>query len=187
MNICIFCASSDRLAPLYYEQARLLGKEIARRSWEMVYGGTNCGLMKEVAQAALKAGGKVKGIIPACIQEKGMAATGLTELVVASDMKERKQKMRETADAFIAMPGGWGTLEEITEVITLKQLGIHNKPVVFFNIGGFYDSFFSFIDESTQGRFIAPVYEKMYKIAQSVPEVLQYLKEKEDNCFYSKY
>lgn len=137
MNICVFCASSDLLAPVFYEQARLLGEEIARHSCEVVYGGTNCGLMKEVAQAALRAGGKVKGIIPACIQEKGIAATGLTELVITSDMKERKQKMRETADAFLAMPGGWGTLEEITEVITLKQLGIHNKPVIFLNIEGF--------------------------------------------------
>ena len=124
-----------------------MGEEIARHSCEVVYGGTNCGLMREVAQAALRAGGKVKGIIPACIQEKGITATGLTELVITSDMKERKQKMRETADAFLAMPGGWGTLEEITEVITLKQLGIHNKPVIFLNIEGFYDSFFSFIQD----------------------------------------
>ncbi|WP_419545240.1 TIGR00730 family Rossman fold protein [Odoribacter laneus] len=187
MNICVFCASSDLLAPVFYEQARLLGEEIARHSCEVVYGGTNCGLMKEVAQAALRAGGKVKGIIPACIQEKGIAATGLTELVITSDMKERKQKMRETADAFLAMPGGWGTLEEITEVITLKQLGIHNKPVIFLNIEGFYDSFFSFIQESTRGGFIAPVYEKLYKIAGSVPEVFHYLKEEKDLCIDSKY
>lgn len=187
MNICIFCASSDHLAPVYFEQARLLGEEIAGQSWKIVYGGTNCGLMKEVAQAALKAGGKVEGVIPACIQERGLTATGLTELYVAADMKERKQKMRDMADAFIAMPGGWGTLEEITEVITLKQLGMHTKPVLFFNINGFYDSFFSFINESAGNGFIAQVYEKLYKIAGSVSEIVCYLKSPGETCLYSKY
>ena len=127
MKICVFCASSESVDDVYFEAAADLGKEIVMQGWELLYGGTNCGLMREVSDAVKNSGGKVTGIIPQCIVDRGVSAEGISELIVTSDMKERKSMMREKADAFIALPGGWGTLEEITEVITLKQLGIHNN------------------------------------------------------------
>ena len=113
----MFCASSESVDNVYFEAAADLGKEIVMRGWGLLYGGTNCGLMREVSDAVKNGGGEVTGIIPQCIVDRGVSAEGISELIVAPDMKERKSMMREKADAFIALPGGWGTLEEITEVI----------------------------------------------------------------------
>ncbi|MDE6452465.1 MAG: TIGR00730 family Rossman fold protein, partial [Odoribacter sp.] len=132
MKIAVFCASAN-VAPVYMEAAEKLGEYIGKSGWELVYGGTNMGLMDKVARSTMAHGGKVTGIIPACISERGVAAEGVDCLIETVDMKERKALLREHADAFVALPGGWGTLEEISEVITLKQLGEHNKPVVFLN------------------------------------------------------
>lgn len=175
MNVGVFCASADDIGEAYFDDALKLGAGIARRSWNLVYGGTNCGLMKKVAEATISNGSKVIGIIPECIRNRGVAATNISELVVAPDMKERKRLMREYSGAFIALPGGWGTLEEITEVITLKQLGCHNKPVVFINTNGFYNKFFDFIRESREHGFISPVYNKLYIVVNDTEEAFDYL------------
>lgn len=175
MNIGVFCASSDRIAQEYYNDALQLGAEIARRSWTLVYGGTNCGLMEEVASAAMLNGGKTIGIVPECICKQGVAADYVTELVVTSDMKERKQMFRDRADAFVALPGGWGTLEEVTEVITLKQLGCHNKPIIFVNTGGFYDLFFKFIRDIREKGFVSCAYNHLYMVVDDVDEALGYI------------
>ena len=132
MRVAVFCASANEVEPCYFREAGRLGKRIGELGWQLIYGGTNIGLMREVADATIRQGGEVTGIIPECIRDRGVAAGGLKQLIVAPDMKERKHLLREHADAFIALPGGWGILEEITEVITLKQLGQHNKPIVFF-------------------------------------------------------
>lgn len=132
MRVAVFCASANEVEPCYFREAGRLGKRIGELGWQLIYGGTNIGLMREVADATIRQGGEVTGIIPECIRDRGVAAGGLKQLIVAPDMKERKYLLREHADAFIALPGGWGTLEEITEVITLKQLGQHNKPIVFY-------------------------------------------------------
>lgn len=187
MKIAVFCASSNRIEPLYFEAARELGKEMNEKAWELVYGGTNCGLMWELAKTILSKGGKVKGIIPGCIEERGVKARHLTELVIAPDMKERKQLMRDTADAFVALPGGWGTLEEITEVITLKQLGIHRKPIVFVNTGGFYDLFFSFISQACRENFISPAYAGLYEIVPDAKGAVDYIESYEGKEILSKY
>lgn len=175
MKIGVFCASSDHLKEVFQKDASELGHEIAGRSWELVYGGSNCGLMRKIADATLENGGKVIGIIPQCICDKGIAATYITQLIVAPDMKERKRMLREYSDAFIALPGGWGTLEEITEVITLKQLGCHDKPVVFINTDGFYDLFFRFIENIRDENFISPVYDQLYRVVGSVEEAMEYI------------
>lgn len=187
MKVAVFCASADEVGEVYKEAARLLGKEIAWHSWELIYGGTNCGLMREVAEAALQEGGKVRGVIPRCIVEKGMAARNLTELIEVEDMKERKQLMREQADAFVALPGGWGTLEEITEVITLKQLGLHHKPVVFLNTAGFYEDFFGFIRQATCKGFISGAYDGGYTLAATPSEALDYITLHREEKYILKY
>ncbi len=187
MNIAVFCASAEKISEEYKIAACRLGKEIAVRKWGLVYGGTNCGLMKEVAEAVLKGEGNVTGIIPHCIVQKGVCAVDLPELIEVEDMKERKAMMRERADAFIALPGGWGTLEEITEVITLKQLGIHRKPVVFLNINGFYDRFFVFLQEAKRQGFIAEAYEGLYAVVDEPEKALEYIARYVPHTVISKY
>lgn len=187
MNIAVFCASAEPIEPIYFDAAQKLGEEIACRSWNLIYGGTNCGLMQKVAEATLSGGGKVLGIIPRCIADKGVGAQNLTELIIAEDMKERKQLMRDRADAFIALPGGWGTLEEITEVITLKQLGIHDKPVVFVNTGGFYDSFYIFLEQASLKGFISSAYEGLYSIVNSGEEALAFISRYQPKTVGAKY
>ncbi len=176
MNVAVFCASANEIGSVYFDDARKLGEAIGSRGWKLVYGGTCVGLMHQVATATMNSGGKAIGVIPECIKLRGVAAEGLDELVVAPDMKERKHLLRIYADAFVALPGGWGTLEEITEVITLKQLGQHNKPVVFLNTIGFYDDLLDFISGIRAKGFVSSVYDKLYYVAHSVDEVMNYLK-----------
>ena len=187
MRICVFCASSEKMDDVYFEAATELGEEIVESGWELLYGGTNCGMMREVSDAVKKAGGKVTGIIPQCIVDRGVSAEGITELIVAPDMKERKSMMRERADAFIALPGGWGTLEEITEVITLKQLGVHNKPIVFINTNDFYEYFFLFINNIRKEGFVSSAYEGLYAVVNDVEEAVSYIKKYRAKEFSSKY
>ena len=187
MNIGVFCASADRIDETYFEDATKLGREIGRRSWGLIYGGTNCGLMREVADATLENGGRAVGIIPECIYERGVAAANVSELVVMENMKERKNLMRERSDAFIALPGGWGTLEEITEVITLKQLGCHCKPIVFVNTSGFYDKFFNFIGKIREEGFISSAYDELYCVVEKIDDAFSYLENYQVESLIDKY
>lgn len=187
MNVAVFCASANGVGSVYFDDARKLGETIGSRGWKLVYGGTCVGLMHQVAAATIYCGGKAIGVIPECIKSRGVAAEGLDELVVASDMKERKHLLRTYADAFVALPGGWGTLEEITEVITLKQLGQHNKPIVFLNTDGFYDGLWEFIASIREKGFVASVYDKLYYVAHTVEEVLDYLEGYQVTENVSKY
>lgn len=175
MNITVFCASAEKIDEVFFEETRKLGKAIGERGWNLVYGGTNMGLMREVAGSVAVNGGSVTGIIPECILERGVAAKDIDRLIVAKDMKERKQLLRDHADAFVALPGGWGTLEEITEVITLKQLGRHSKPVIFLNIKGFYDDFLKFIDRISHEGFISSAYKDVYYVADTIEDMMGYL------------
>ncbi len=187
MNVAVFCASANGVESVYFDDARKLGEAIGSRRWKLVYGGTCVGLMHQVATATMNRGGKAIGVIPECIMSRGVAADGLDELVVAPDMKERKHLLRTYADAFVALPGGWGTLEEITEVITLKQLGQHNKPVVFLNTAGFYDGLLDFIAGIREKGFVSSVYDKLYFVANSVDEVVDYLENYQSVENVSKY
>lgn len=172
MNVAVFCASSSRIDAVYMECARELGRLLGEGGHQLVYGGTNQGLMKEVADATTANGGRVIGIIPECIYSRGVAAEGVDELIVAPDMKERKHLLRERADAFIALPGGWGTLEEISEVISLKQLRQLDKPVVFLNVAGFYDGFFGFMEQAKREGFISERYIGILKVVKTPAEAL---------------
>ena len=138
-SICVFCGSSLGNDPIYKQIAQATGQAIAEQGLTLTYGGGRSGLMGVVADSAIKAGGQVIGVIPNALVDRELAHTGLTALHVVNDMHERKTKMAELADAFIALPGGAGTLEEIFEQWTWSQLGIHQKPCAFLNIDGFYD------------------------------------------------
>lgn len=187
MNIAVFCASSDQIGEIYFEEAFRLGKGIAEEGWGLVYGGTNIGLMKTVADATMEHGGEVTGIIAECIAQQGITADRITHLIIAPDMKQRKHLLREHANAFIALPGGWGTLEEITEVMTLKQLGIHNKPVVFLNTAGFYNTFLEFIRNSRLEKFISAAYDRLYAVVDTPQEAINYIKTYKEENILSKY
>ena len=174
-SVAVFCASSGLIDEVYKQEAERLGEAIGRRGWELVFGGTDRGLMRIVGHATQAAGGKTLGIIPETLRKRGIAAKWTDREVVTPDMKERKAMMREHADAFIALPGGWGTLEEIIEVITLKQLGEHAKPIVFLNTAGFYGTFLAFIAEAREKQFISAAYDSLYHVADSVEVVMAYL------------
>lgn len=160
-SICVFCGSNPGNDPVYAEGARAMGAEIARRGLVLVYGGGAVGLMGIVANAALDAGGEVHGVIPRALREKEVGHFGLTRLEVVETMHVRKARMAELSDGFIAMPGGIGTFEELFEIWTWGQLGIHAKPLAFLNIAGFYDPLAAFLDGTVEAGFLKPTHRAM--------------------------
>jgi hypothetical protein len=160
-RIAVFCGSKFGDNPAFSDSARQLGHSLAERKIELVYGGGGVGLMGVVANAALEKGGRVIGVIPEKLYEMEVAHMGLTELYRVKNMHERKALMADLSDGFIAMPGGIGTLEEITEVMTWAQIGYHTKPCAFLNVNGYYDHFFSFFDHMEKIGFLyMPLHEQ---------------------------
>lgn len=170
-RVCVFAGSSPRVRPVYTAAARALGRAIVGRGLGLVYGGARIGLMGAVADAALEAGGNVTGVIPEALVAKEVAHAGLSDLRIVSSMHERKATMAELADAFVALPGGWGTLEELFEVLTWAQLGLHAKPCALFDVEGYFDGLLSFIDHSIAERFVRPENRAMI-LAAADPEAL---------------
>ena len=154
--ICVFCGSSAGNRPSYTSAAIALGKAIVARGWGVVYGGGRVGMMGRVADAALAAGGTVIGVIPHFLHEKEIAHPNLTELHLVESMHERKAKMAALADAFVALPGGYGTLEEFCEILTWAQLGIHNKPIGLLNVEHYFDALLTFFDTAVTEGFLNP-------------------------------
>jgi uncharacterized protein (TIGR00730 family) len=154
-SVCVFCGSSFGDKPIYRELAERLGRTLANRGLTLVYGGGNVGLMGVVADAALEAGGRVIGVIPQALVDWEVAHDGLTELIVVQSMHERKARMAEASDAFIALPGGYGTFEEFCEVLTWSQLGLHRKPCGVLNVEGYYDPLLALFERAVQDRFLA--------------------------------
>jgi uncharacterized protein (TIGR00730 family) len=163
-NICVFCGSGRGAKPEYIEQAVKLGRILAENGIGLVYGGARVGIMGEIASAVMKNGGRVTGIIPKHLFEKEVAYTDLPDLRVVDSMHERKALMAELSDGFIALPGGYGTIEEIFEAITWAQLGLHFKPCGFLNICGYYDRLMDFLDAMAAGGFIRPENREMLLI-----------------------
>ncbi len=153
-RVCVFCGSSAGASPGYVETARLLGGELARRGLGLVYGGASVGLMGAVADGALAAGGEVVGVIPGALEAKELAHSGLTRLEVVSSMHERKARMADLADGFLALPGGMGTLEEMAEILTWAQLGLHRKPCALLDVGGYWQPLVAFFDHAVEERFL---------------------------------
>ena len=154
-SVCVFCGSSAGLRPAYQEAARDMGTALARRGLRLVYGGGRVGLMGAVADAALAAGGEVVGVMPDFLVAREVAHTRLTQLVEVGSMHERKARMAELADAFIALPGGYGTLEEFCEVLTWAQLGLHQKPHGLLNVAEYFTPLLGFFDHAVREQFIS--------------------------------
>jgi hypothetical protein len=158
VRLCVFCGSSAGRHPAYADAARALATELAHRQIEIVYGGGNVGLMGVLADAALAAGGRVIGVIPHGLVSRELAHQGLSDLHVVASMHERKALMAELADGFVALPGGFGTLEEFCEVVTWTQLGIHRKACGLLNVDGYYDGLLAFLAHSLREEFLRPTH-----------------------------
>jgi uncharacterized protein (TIGR00730 family) len=155
-SVCVFCASSNGVDPVFLEAATTLGTSIAARGWRLVCGGADVGLMGALANAALAAGGKVTGVIPRAIVDREIAHRGLTELIETGSMHERKAEMAKRADGFLVLPGGLGTLEEMCEILTWRLLGIHDKPLVLINIAGYWNRFLHLLDGAVDAGILRP-------------------------------
>jgi uncharacterized protein (TIGR00730 family) len=155
-SVAVYCGSSSGNNPIYTQQAQEMGRELARRGLTLVYGGGCVGLMGTIADAVLAEGGKVIGVIPGFLADKELAHTGCTELHIVETMHQRKLLMADLAEGFVAMPGGFGTLEELFEVLTWGQLGLHGKPVGLLNTLGFYDSLLALLDHMSGEAFLRP-------------------------------
>jgi len=169
--ICVFCGSNAGANLAFAQAARATGELLERRKIRLVYGGGNVGLMGLLADAALARSGEVIGVIPHAMVEKELAHANLTKLHVVHSMHERKALMAELADAFIALPGGFGTLDEFCEVLTWAQLGLHRKPCGLLNVEGFYDAFLAQIDGAVRARFIRPEHRALV-LTEREPEAL---------------
>lgn len=174
-SVCVFCGASTGASPVYREAAVALGQAIARRGLTLVYGGGAVGLMGIVADAAMAAGGEVIGIIPVSLQRAEIAHPGLTRLEVVDGMHARKARMAELSDAFIALPGGLGTLEELFEVWTWGQLGYHAKPLGVLEVNGFYDPLLTFLDHLVQERFVRAEHRQMLQRGTTPAELIDAL------------
>lgn len=172
-NITVFCGSSAGNEAQYKEQANQLGKSLARHNIGLVYGGAGIGLMGAVANGTLEQGGTVVGVLPHFLQNKEIAHAGLTELILVDTMHERKQKMNELSDGVIALPGGYGTLEELFEMLTWAQLSLHEKPIGILNIDGFYDELIAMIDKMVQKGFLKQEYKEMIIVSADIGQLIE--------------
>lgn len=154
ISVCVYCGSRPGALPAYAEAARAIGEQIGRRGWQLVYGGGRAGLMGIVADAALAAGASVVGVIPQTLMDREVGHRGLTELHVVQTMHERKMMMAERSDAFLALPGGIGTFEELFEVWSWRQLGYHDKPLALLNTAGYYDALLAFLAQAVNQGFM---------------------------------
>ncbi|HET8726019.1 MAG TPA: TIGR00730 family Rossman fold protein [Alphaproteobacteria bacterium] len=174
-SICVYCGSSLRVADRFKKTAERLGRLIADQRLQLVYGGGRVGLMGIVADAALNAGGRVVGIIPEHIQVLEVEHTGLTELHIVDSMHTRKQMMVERSDAFVLLPGGFGTLDETFEIVTWKQLGLHDKPIVLVDEAGYWQPLLDLIDHMIDEGFARPEHRNLYRVARDVDQVFEAL------------
>jgi len=174
-TVCVFCGSSAPADPRYRDAARALGALVARRGINLVYGGGSVGLMGELADAALGHGGRVTGVIPVGLFAREVGHTGLTELHEVASMHERKQLMYDLSDGFVALPGGLGTLEELAEVATWAQLGLHSKPIALLDVDGFWESLVTLLDRMVGTGLLKPASRDLIQRTQSAEEALNAL------------
>lgn len=175
-SITVFCGSNFGSDSIFEEQATLLGQTLAKQNIQLVYGGSNTGLMKAVADGALNAGGKVTGVLPHFLQSKEIAHKQLTELILVETMHERKTKMNELCDGVIVLPGGYGTMEEFFEMITWAQLGLHKKPIAILNIDGFYDDLIKLVQTMVDKGFLKQINRDMLLMNDNISELLEKMK-----------
>ncbi|MBC7552400.1 MAG: TIGR00730 family Rossman fold protein [Taibaiella sp.] len=171
-SIAVFCGAGEGNKPVYAEAARLLGAALAGMNIQLVYGGARIGLMGAVADAALLAGGSVVGVIPQFLKTKEVAHTGLTELITVDNMHERKLRMHELSDGIITLPGGWGTMEEVFEMLTWGQLGLHTKPIGILNVNGYYNALSTQCDIMVAEGFLNAETRKMLLHSDNIEDLL---------------
>lgn len=174
-SVCVYSASSTKIADCYFRAARELGELLAHHGIRLVNGAGNLGLMRACADACLEAGGQVTGVIPRFMVEQGWQHPGLTELIETEDMHTRKQTMARLSDGVIALPGGCGTLEELLEIITWKQLGLYLNPIVMLNTEGFYNPLLEMLEHAAEEHFMCPAHLDIWKVASSPAEALDLL------------
>lgn len=174
-SVCVYCGSSLGNSPSFREAAVELGQELAHRKLTLVYGGASIGIMGVIADTVLENGGKVIGVIPKILAKKEVAHHGLTELEIVHSMHDRKARMAELSDAFIALPGGLGTLEELFEILTWAQLGLHQKPCALLNVKHYYDNLIRFLDHSVEQQFVKPVHRAMLLIDDNPKTIIDKL------------
>ncbi len=174
-SLCVFCSSSDAVHQDHFEVAKELGLELCQRKITLIYGGATVGLMGTIARTVKENGGRVIGVIPESLRVKELAYQDADELIVTKDLRERKAIMDERAEGFLALPGGFGTLEETIEVLTLKQLQLHSKPIIFLNTQGFYDPLINLFEHIYQEKFAKPASRDLYYIAPDVTSIFTYL------------
>lgn len=175
-NICVYCASSNKVADIYGETAYELGALLAREGITVVTGAGGIGLMRKVEDGALDNSGKAIGVIPQFMVEHGWHHTGLTELRITESMHERKQTMASLSDAVIALPGGCGTIEELSEIITWKQLGLYFNPIVILNVNGYYNHFIAQLEQAIEEHFMGEIHGKIWSVAETPSEALEIIR-----------
>jgi uncharacterized protein (TIGR00730 family) len=175
-KIAVFCGSSSGTDIIFHEQAVLLGLTLAQNNIELVYGGAKVGLMGAVADGVLKNGGKATGVLPHFLKSDEIVHDGLTEIILVDDMHERKAKMNELCDGIIALPGGFGTLDEFFEILTLAQLGLHNKPIALLNVEGFYDPLLLLIESMVTKGFLKEINRTMILVSDTIGDLLKLMK-----------
>ena len=174
-RVCVYCSSASALEETVTREIRSFGRELAQRGIALVYGGSSRGLMGALADEVLAGGGRVIGVIPKALEGREAAHRGLTELRVVNTMHEREQLLFDLADAFVAFPGGFGTFQEIIEMLTWKQLGIHGKPLVFANIGGYFDPLLAQFDLAIQKKYARREDKILYTVAPTTKAILTML------------
>ncbi|NTU53196.1 MAG: TIGR00730 family Rossman fold protein [Chlorobiaceae bacterium] len=171
-SVTVYCSSSNLAQEPFFNEAEALGRGLAERKIGLVYGGGHVGLMGRTADAVLKAGGKVRGIIPRFLEEREVAHYGLTELHVVETMHERKMLLTDWADAFVVLPGGFGTIDEFMEILTWKHLGHHKKPIILLNADGFWGDLLRMFERIATDRLVSPDYVDYFQVCNSAEEVL---------------
>ena len=174
-SLCVYCSSSDRLDPKYFAAATQVGTAMAARQWTLVYGGGKTGLMGAVARGVKAGGGRVVGVIPEFMKVRELEFSEADELISVLTMRERKMLMETRADAFLALPGGWGTLEELLEIVTLAHLEVLRKPVVILNQDGYYDDLLRMFDRIVEEKFMHATIRGKYRVARTVEEIFPLL------------
>lgn len=174
-RVCVYCGSSSGSRPEYIKAAKALGRFLAEREVELVYGGASVGLMGILADETLSAGGRVIGVIPFFLKKKEIYHEHLTELKVVDSMHDRKAEMAELSDGFLALPGGWGTLDELMEILTWAQLGMHQKPVGLLNVSGYFRRLIEFLDHSVAEGFLRPENQALLLISDEIEDLFKKL------------
>jgi uncharacterized protein (TIGR00730 family) len=185
--VTVYCSSSNHVDKVYLDTARELGQRIAENGYNLVFGGGHVGLMGAVSIGARERGGKVVGIILQKFVDMGVSDVEVREMYAVEDMRSRKQRLEEAGDAYIALPGGFGTFEEITEMISFKQLGFHNKPIIMLNVNGYFDPIIKQFELGFEERFIEPRFRQVYRVVENPQDAIEAIKNYRPLEFDLKY